>query len=35
MIFGQGFRRDPLRLFPSRTMDLLASFAVLALSCRS
>jgi len=32
MIFGQGFRRDPLRLFTSRTMDLLASLAVLALS---
>ena len=32
MIFGQGFRRDPLRLFSSRTMDLLASLAVLALS---
>src|SRR6202140_2338742 len=32
MIFGQGFRRDPLRLFSSRTMDLLASLAVLTLS---
>jgi sugar transferase (PEP-CTERM system associated) len=32
MIFGHGFRRDPLRLFSSRTMDLLASFAVLTLS---
>jgi sugar transferase (PEP-CTERM system associated) len=32
IIFGQGFRRDPLRLFSSRTMDLLASLAVLALS---
>jgi sugar transferase (PEP-CTERM system associated) len=32
MIFGQGFRRDPVRLFSSRTMDLLASLAVLALS---
>src|SRR5256886_6362795 len=32
MIFGHGFRRDPLRLFSSRTMDLLASLAVLAVS---
>ena len=32
MIFGQGFRRDPLRLFSSRTLDLLASVGVLALS---
>jgi sugar transferase (PEP-CTERM system associated) len=32
IIFGQGFRRDPLRLFSSRTMDLVASLAVLALS---
>jgi sugar transferase (PEP-CTERM system associated) len=32
MIFGPGFRRDPLRLFSSRTLDLLASLAVLALA---
>jgi sugar transferase (PEP-CTERM system associated) len=32
MIFGQGFRRDPLRLFSVRTMDLLASVGVLAIS---
>src|SRR5256886_9698497 len=32
MIFGHGFRRDPLRLFSSRTMDLFASLAVLAVS---
>ena len=32
IIFGRGFRRDPLRLFSSRTVDLLASLAVLALS---
>jgi sugar transferase (PEP-CTERM system associated) len=32
MIFGQGFRRDPLRLFSSRVLDLLASLAVLALA---
>jgi sugar transferase (PEP-CTERM system associated) len=32
MIFGQGFRRDPLRLFSARIMDLLASLAVLAVS---
>jgi sugar transferase (PEP-CTERM system associated) len=32
MIFGQGFRRDPLRLFSSRTMDLVVSLAVLAVS---
>src|SRR5256886_4959939 len=32
MIFGHGFRRDPLRLFSARTMDLLASLAVLAVS---
>jgi len=29
MIFGQGFRRDPLRLLTSRTFDVLASVAVL------
>jgi sugar transferase (PEP-CTERM system associated) len=32
MIFGQGFRRDPLRLFSSRILDVLASLAVLLLS---
>ena len=32
MIFGQGFRRDPLRLFSSRTLDVLASITVLALA---
>ena len=29
LIFGQGFRRDPMRLFSSRALDLLASFGVL------
>lgn len=29
MIFGQGFRRDSLRLFSSRALDLLASMALL------
>ena len=29
MIFGQGFKRDPLRLLSSRALDVLASFAVL------
>jgi exopolysaccharide biosynthesis polyprenyl glycosylphosphotransferase len=29
LIFGQGFRRDPLRLFSSRALDVLASVAVL------
>jgi sugar transferase (PEP-CTERM system associated) len=32
MIFGQGFRRDPLRLFSSRTLDLLASLGVLVVA---
>jgi sugar transferase (PEP-CTERM system associated) len=32
LIFGQGFRRDPLRLFSSRTMDVCASLGVLAVS---
>jgi sugar transferase (PEP-CTERM system associated) len=32
MIFGQGFRRDPLRLFSSRSVDVLASIGVLAVS---
>jgi len=29
LIFGQGFRRDPLRLFSCRALDVLASLAVL------
>jgi sugar transferase (PEP-CTERM system associated) len=32
MIFSPGFRRDPLRLFSSRTMDLLVSLGVLAVA---
>jgi sugar transferase (PEP-CTERM system associated) len=32
MIFGPGFRRDPVRLFSSRMLDLSASLLVLALS---
>jgi len=32
MIFGQGFRRGPLRLFTLRTLDLFASVAVLLIS---
>jgi sugar transferase (PEP-CTERM system associated) len=32
MIFGQGFRRDPLRLFSSRSLDVLASLAIFVLS---
>jgi sugar transferase (PEP-CTERM system associated) len=32
MIFGQGFRRDPLRLFSSRLMDVLAGATVLTVS---
>jgi len=32
MIFGQGFRRDPLRLFSSRMLDVLASIGVLTLA---
>jgi sugar transferase (PEP-CTERM system associated) len=32
MIFGQGFRRDPVRLFSSRLLDLAASLIVLAIS---
>ena len=32
IIFGQGFRRDPLRLFSSRALDLLASVALLPLA---
>jgi sugar transferase (PEP-CTERM system associated) len=29
MIFGEGFRRDPLRLFSSRALDLTASLLIL------
>jgi len=29
LIFGQGFRRDPVRLFSCRALDVLASLAVL------
>jgi sugar transferase (PEP-CTERM system associated) len=32
MIFGQGFRRDPLRLLSARVLDLFASLAVLAVA---
>jgi sugar transferase (PEP-CTERM system associated) len=32
MIFGEGFRRDPLRLFSSRWLDLAASSVILLLS---
>lgn len=32
MIFGEGFRRDPLRLVSSRALDLTASLVVLALA---
>jgi sugar transferase (PEP-CTERM system associated) len=32
MIFGQGFRRDPLRLLSARMLDLLASIGVLAVA---
>ena len=32
MIFGGGFRRDPLRLFSSRSLDLIASLVLLVLS---
>jgi sugar transferase (PEP-CTERM system associated) len=32
MIFGEGFRRDPMRLFSSRALDLLASFVLLTIS---
>lgn len=32
MIFGQGFRRDPMRLVTSRLLDLAASLTVLALA---
>jgi sugar transferase (PEP-CTERM system associated) len=32
LIFGPGFRRDPLRLFSSRTLDVIASVLILTLS---
>ena len=32
MIFGEGFRRDPVRLFSSRALDLVASALLLILS---
>jgi len=32
MIFGDGFRRDPLRLFSSRVLDLVASVLLVILS---
>jgi sugar transferase (PEP-CTERM system associated) len=32
MIFGDGFRRDPLRLFSSRALDLIASVILVILS---
>jgi sugar transferase (PEP-CTERM system associated) len=32
MIFGQGFRRDPVRLFSARVLDLSASLLVLGVS---
>src|SRR5690348_9299972 len=32
MIFGDGFRRDPLRLFSSRALDLIASVVLVILS---
>jgi sugar transferase (PEP-CTERM system associated) len=32
MIFGDGFRRDPLRLFSSRALDLIASVLLVILS---
>jgi sugar transferase (PEP-CTERM system associated) len=32
MIFGPGFRRDPLRLFSSRALDVFASLAVLVVA---
>jgi sugar transferase (PEP-CTERM system associated) len=32
MIFGDGFRRDPLRLFSARALDLIASVLLVALS---
>jgi sugar transferase (PEP-CTERM system associated) len=32
LIFGPGFRRDPLRLFSSRTLDVIASVVILTVS---
>jgi len=32
MIFGEGFRRDPIRLFSSRMLDLIASSIILLLT---
>jgi sugar transferase (PEP-CTERM system associated) len=32
MIFGEGFRRDPVRLFSSRMLDLAASSLIIALT---
>ena len=32
MIFGDGFRRDPLRLFSSRVLDLVASVLLVTLA---
>jgi sugar transferase (PEP-CTERM system associated) len=32
MIFGEGFKRDPLRLFSSRVLDLFTSLAVLVVA---
>jgi sugar transferase (PEP-CTERM system associated) len=32
MIFGEGFRRDPLRLFSSRTLDIAASSLILLIT---
>ncbi|MGQ0835297.1 MAG: TIGR03013 family XrtA/PEP-CTERM system glycosyltransferase [Gammaproteobacteria bacterium] len=32
MIFGDGFRRDPLRLFTSRALDVIASSLILAVT---
>src|SRR5206468_8281237 len=32
MIFGEGFRRDPLRMFSARALDLVASLLLLILS---
>jgi len=35
MIFGEGFRRDPLRLFSARLLDLIASLLTVACPYRS
>jgi sugar transferase (PEP-CTERM system associated) len=32
MIFGEGFRRDPVRLFSSRLLDVLSSLVILTLA---